>query len=143
MKQQSPSRAFHISLWVAQALLAALFLMAGATKLLTPMEALHNMMPWTADTPEALVRFIGTSELLGGLGLVLPALLRIKPALTPTAALALALVQVLATFFHLSRGENALIGMNLVLFAIALFIAWGRKNKIPIHAKGYPASALQ
>jgi uncharacterized membrane protein len=85
--------------------------------------------------PEAMVRFIGISEILGGLGLLLPSALRIMPRLTPVAAGGLALVMVLATAFHVSRGEASVIPMNLVLMALAFFIVWGRSKKAPIHAQ--------
>ncbi len=128
-------KVIHISLWVAQVLLGSMFIMFGAMKALQPIDHLSPMMPWVNDAPSALVRFIGISEVLGGIGLLLPALLRIKPILTPFAALGLALIQVLAAIFHISRGETSLIGMNFVLLSIALFIVWGRMKKAPIEPK--------
>lgn len=109
--------------------------MAGLMKASQPVEVLAESLPWVTSIPLALVRFIGVSELLGGLGLLLPALLRIKPFLTTWAALGLALVMVLAAVFHTTRGEFPNIGMNLVLIGLALFIAWGRSKKAPIIAK--------
>ncbi len=135
MTTQQPSKALHITLWVAQVLLAALFLMAGANKLFQSIEELSKMLPWAAEMPEAMVRFIGTSEILGALGLLLPSALRIMPRLTPVAAGGLALVMVLATAFHVSRGEASVIPMNIAFMAIALFIVWGRSKKAPIHAR--------
>lgn len=135
MTSQQPSKALHISLWVAQVLLAALFLMAGANKLFQSIEELSKMLPWAAEMPEALVRFIGISEVLGGLGLLLPAALRIMPGLTSVAAGGLALVMALASAFHVSRGEASVIPMNIVFMAIAVFIVWGRTKKAPIHAR--------
>ena len=133
--QQRSSKAIHILLWVAQAVLAAMFLMAGAMKSTQPIEKLSQMMPWAGQIPEALVRFIGVSELLGAIGLLLPALLRIKPNLTPLAAVGLATIQLFAAAFHISRGETSVIGMNIALFLVAAFIAWGRFKKEPIQAK--------
>ena len=133
--QQKPSKALHISLWVAQVLLAIMFLMAGFMKLAQPIEELSKSLPWTAQVPEALVRFIGLAELLGALGLILPSLLRIKPFLTPWAAAGIAVIMVLAAIFHISRGENAAIGMNLIMALLAAFVAWGRTKKAPIAAK--------
>ncbi len=135
MTTQQPSKALHITLWVAQVLLAALFLMAGANKLFQSIEELSKMLPWAAEMPEAMVRFIGTSEILGALGLLLPSALRIMPRLTPVAAGGLALVMVLATAFHVSRGEASVIPMNIAFMAIALFIVWGRSKKAPIYAR--------
>ena len=133
--QQKSSKALHISLWIAQVILAAMFLMAGLMKLTQPIEELAKMLPWALDVPEALVRFIGISETLGGLGLILPALLRIKPNFTPLAALGIATVMVLATIFHITRGETAMIGMPLFLALLSAFIAWGRFKKAPITAR--------
>ncbi len=125
----------HITLWVVQVLLAAIFLMSGFMKASTPIEKLSAMVPWTSDVPLALVRFIGTVEVLGGLGLLLPSLLRIKPTLTVLAAAGLATIMLLAIPFHISRGEASVIGMNGLFMLIALFIAWGRWKKAPIQAK--------
>lgn len=129
------SKAMHITLWVVQVLLAAIFLMSGFMKASTPIEKLSAMVPWTSDVPLALVRFIGTVEVLGGLGLLLPSLLRIKPTLTVLAASGLATIMLLAIPFHISRGETSVIGMNGLFMLIALFIAWGRWKKAPIQAK--------
>ncbi len=129
------SKPLNIGLWIAQTILAAIFIMAGLMKSAQPIETIAESLPWVTNTPEALVRFIGLSELLGGLGLILPALLRIKPFLTGWAALGLATVMLLASIFHGTRGEFSGIGMNLILMAIALFIAWGRLKKAPIQPK--------
>ena len=92
-------------------------------------------MPWVGDVPGALVRFIGVSELLGGIGLLLPSLTRIAPKLTALAAAALVAVMVLASGFHLLRGEYAAIGFNVVLGGLAAFVAWGRSSKAPIKSR--------
>ena len=133
--QPAPSKALNIILWIAQVLLAGMFLMSGFMKVAQPIEELAKMLPWASQVPEGLVRFIGISEVLGGLGLILPALLRIKPQLTAWAAIGLALVMLFAAGFHGSRGENSAIGMNVILALIALFIAWGRVKKAPIQLK--------
>ena len=134
--QQKQSKASNITLWILQFLLAAMFLMAGFMKLSQPIDELSKSLPWAAQVPEGLVRFIGAAEVLGALGLILPALLRIKPILTPIAALGIATVMLFAIFFHGSRGENSAIGMNVVLILIAALIAWGRFKKAPIAPKG-------
>ena len=125
----------NIGLWIAQVVLAVMFIMAGFMKASQPIEALTESLPWITSTPLGLVRFIGISEILGGLGLLLPALPRIKPFLTIWAAIGLIVVMVLAAGFHASRGEFPAIGMNVILMAIAAFIAWGRSKKAPIQAK--------
>ena len=82
------------------------------------------------------VRFIGVVELLGALGLILPAATRIMPKLTPLAASGLLVVMVLASVTHISRGEYPMIIANVVLGALAAFIAWGRLTRAPLGARG-------
>ncbi|GEM48678.1 DoxX family protein [Deinococcus cellulosilyticus] len=129
------SKALHITLWVLQILLAAMFVMTGLMKLAMPVSQLAGQLPWVTSVPEFLVRFIGLAELAGGLGLILPAASRIQPRLTGFAALGLVLVMVLASGFHLTRGEGMMVPMNLIIAAIAAVIAWGRLVKAPIQAR--------
>lgn len=130
------SKTWHVLLWVAQAILASMFLMVGFMKVATPMEELSNIVPLAKDMP-VLIRIIGLSEVLGGLGLLLPAALRIKPRLTIFAAVGLAVVMLLAMIYHLSRGEVSAIGTNIILGILAVFIAWGRSSKAAIAEKGF------
>lgn len=124
-----------IGLWVAQILLAVMFGSAGYLKTFTPMADLGAMMHWVTVSPEALVRFIGVVEILGALGMILPAATRILPWLTPLAALGFAVIQVLAIGTHAWLGETAAtLPMNLVLLALSLFVAWGRNRKARIAA---------
>jgi len=127
MNTTNSNKKLNIALWIAQSLLAAMFLMAGIMKLTSSMEDLAVSLAWVSDVSSSLVRFIGLSEVLGGLGLLLPSIVKIKPKLTVWAAIGLSAVMLLATIFHASRGEFSAIGMNVVLMAIALFIAWGRR----------------
>ncbi len=133
--QKTPSKALNISLWIAQGILAAMFLMAGAMKSTQPIEQLATSLPWVADAPVALVRFIGISELLGAIGLILPSVLRIQPKLTIWAAIGIATIMLFALIFHASKGEFSAIGMNVVLGLIAVFVAWGRAKKVSIKPK--------
>ncbi|MFC0264194.1 DoxX family protein [Fontibacter flavus] len=135
MTATNKNKALHISLWVAQVVLALMFLMAGAMKSTQPVEELAKSMSWVNDFSAGMVKFIGVSELLGGIGLLLPAILRIKPILTPLAAMGLFTVMVFAFAYHVSKGEYGLLPINLVLGTIALFIAWGRYKKVPIQPK--------
>lgn len=126
------SKVLHVSLWGTQLVLAALFGMAGFMKTTAPIAVLTAKMVWPGAVPEGLVRFIGVAELAGAVGLVLPALTRIKPLLTPIAAVGLVLVMALAVPFHLSRGEAHALAVNVPLGALAAFVAWGRLKKAPI-----------
>jgi uncharacterized membrane protein YphA (DoxX/SURF4 family) len=125
-----------VTLWVVQVALAALFGMAGLMKLTQPVDALAASLPWVTSVPEMLVRFIGAAEFAGALGLILPSLTRIQPRLTALAALGLAVVMVLASAFHLTRGEASMLPMNLVIGLLALSVAWGRGKAAPITPRG-------
>ncbi len=129
------NKRLNIILWIAQILLAFMFGMAGFMKATQPIENLiASGMNWAGDVP-ALTRFIGTCQLLGVVGLILPSLLRIKPVLTVWAATGLATCMLFAIIFHITRGEAALIGSPLFLGIIAAFIAWGRSKKAVIQPK--------
>jgi putative oxidoreductase len=134
----APARrtALTVTLWVVQVVLAALFGMAGLMKLTQPIDALAASLPWVTSVPEMLVRFIGAAEFAGALGLILPSLTRIQPRLTALAALGLAVVMVLASAFHLTRGEASMLPMNLVIGLLALSVAWGRGKAAPITPRG-------
>src|SRR5262245_55292128 len=98
------SRAWNVGLWVAQVLLFLAFALAGFFKVAFPMSELEQRMTWVRDLPALLVRFIGTCELAGSLGMLLPALTRILPRLTALAGSGLATIMLLAIAFHVSRG---------------------------------------
>jgi putative oxidoreductase len=128
------SKPLHVALWTAQVILAGLFLMAGFMKTFTPIDELAAKMPYVAEIP-LLIRFIGVMELLGGVGLLLPSLLRIQSHLTPWAAVGIATIMSLAVVFHAWRGEWSALPMNTLFGALAAFIAWGRFHKEPIANK--------
>ncbi|WP_045516666.1 DoxX family protein [Neobacillus niacini] len=115
----------NIALWIVQILLGLMFLMAGTTKAFS-YEKAKASMPWVKDSSKGLVTFIGVAELLGGLGLILPYALGIAPILTPIAAIGLGVIMILAAVFHAKRKENQAIGMNIILLALAIFVAIGR-----------------
>jgi putative oxidoreductase len=125
-------RGMHVSLWIAQGLLALFFVMAGIAHGLLPIAQVAKSAPWTADLPVGLVRFIGIAELAGAIGVLLPAALRILPWLTPLAAFGLMLIMLLAIPFHISRGEARIVGMHIVVACVAAFVAWGRFRKAPV-----------
>lgn len=130
-------KGWSIGLWVAQALLAAMFLMAGFMKLTAaPADMVAMGMLWAENAPVALIRFIGIAEVAGAIGVILPAATRIMPGLTKLAALGLAVIQVLAFGLHFYRGEFEVLPMNIILIAIAAFVIWGRTNKAPIAPRG-------
>ena len=115
----------NTALWIVQGLLSAMFVMAGVMKSTQPKEKLAKMA-WTARQTSGMIKFIGVSELLIGLGLILPQLTGILPILTPIAAIALCLIMVLAAVDHYKSKEMKEIGFNVFVIALAAFVAYGR-----------------
>jgi uncharacterized membrane protein YphA (DoxX/SURF4 family) len=120
-----------IALWVVQALLAAAFLVSGATKLSQPREKLVKNMAWVEDFSQEAVRVIGALEVLGAIGIVLPALTKVLLWLTPLAALGLVLTMIGAALTHLRRKEYGPIVVTAVLLVLAAFVAYGRFFVLP------------
>ncbi|MFF0291284.1 DoxX family protein [Streptomyces sp. NPDC005262] len=115
-----------IFLWIVQAVLAALFAMAGVMKSTQPKDKLVEKLPWVADFSPGTVRFIGIVEFAGALGLLLPAATGIAPVLTPVAAVGLGITMLLAAAYHARKKEFPAIGLNAVLLILAALVAWGR-----------------
>ena len=118
----------NIALWIVQALLAALFLFAGGTKLVLPIEEMTKEIAM----PGWFLRFIGVAEVLGGLGLVVPWITRIRPGLTPLAAAGLVIIMIGATVTTLMTGEIAMALMPLGVGSLCVFIAYGRWRLTPL-----------
>ncbi|TQC42106.1 DoxX family protein [Rhodococcus sp. WS4] len=116
----------NVFLWILQAVLAAMFAAAGVLKSTQPKEKLAKSLPWVEDFSPGTVKFIGVAELLGAIGLILPAVTGIAPILTPIAATALAVVMVLAVITHARRKEPSAIAFNAVILIMAAVVAWGR-----------------
>lgn len=116
-----------VFVWVMTGLLAVAFLGAGAMKVARPKEALAEAgMAWTEEFSPGSIKTIGGLELLAGLGLILPAVTGIAPALVGWAAVGLCLVMIGAAVVHLRRGEPALAAVNVALLALAAFVAWAQ-----------------
>jgi len=118
-----------IALWIAQGLLAAIFLFAGGVKLIMPIEEMLKQMP--LPLPGWFIRFTGIVEALGALGLILPWLLRIRPGLTPLAAAGLVIVMIGATAYNLAAGDVASALITLVVGLLCAFVAYGRWRLTP------------
>jgi len=115
----------NIALWIAAGVLAVAFLAVGGLKVSTPRAKLRERMAWVEDFTDGQVKAIGAVELLGAIGVVVPGILKIVPILVPLAATGLAITMVLAFVMHARRGEaKESLGINLVLFALALFVAF-------------------
>ena len=124
----------NIILWVLQIFLGLYFIAIGVMHF-SPPAGLPPQMGWMYELQPWLHWVSGTAEILGGIGLILPSLLRIKPLLTVWAALGLVAVMIGAMVWHLTRGEAQNIFINLVLAALLAFIAYGRYKLQPIPEK--------
>lgn len=122
----------NILLWIIQVLLALLFIFTGAMKFVMPVEEMNRQAP--VVLPGLLLHFIGVCEILGGLGLILPALLRIKPRLTPLAATGLAIITLGATVITI-KGGIAMAVVPFVVCLLSIFVAYGRWRVAPIREK--------
>src|SRR5437870_8003138 len=123
----------NIALWIIQVLLSLLFLFAGSMKFVMPVEEMNRQAP--VVLPGLLLHFIGACEILGGLGLILPALLRIKPGLTPLAAAGLAIITLGATVITLKGGTIAMAAFPFVVCLLSIFVAYGRWRLAPIRGR--------
>ena len=119
------------ALWIVQGLLALLFLFAGVMKLIMSVEEMTK----DVQMPGAFLRFIAVAELLGAIGLILPALLRIKPGLTPLAAAGLAIIMIGATVVTMTYMGVAMALFPLVVGLLAVFVAYGRWRVAPQEAR--------
>jgi hypothetical protein len=129
-----PSRALNRALWIVQGLLFLVFTGTAVWKVATPLPELAAMIPWAGQVSVPFLYFTAAADLAGGLGILLPSLTRIKPRLTPLAALGCAALQISAIVFHFSRGEAANTPFNFLLVALSVFVFWGRR-KIAIQAR--------
>ncbi|PZH20831.1 hypothetical protein C1I97_00880 [Streptomyces sp. NTH33] len=117
----------NTTLWIVAGIVAFLFAAVGLMKVVTPRtELASGNMPWAADFSDGAVKGIGAVEVLGAVGLVLPAVLDVAPGLVPVAATGLAVIMALAAVVHVRRKEAPAVVVNLVLLALAVFVAWGR-----------------
>jgi hypothetical protein len=131
-----PSKALNVALWIVQGLLALTFVGTAIWKVATPIPDLSATMPWMGQVSPSFLYATALFDLLGGLGVLLPSLTRIRPGLTVLGALGCAALMVGAIVFHISRGEAASTPFNFFLVALALFVAWGRRSRAPIAPRG-------
>ena len=124
----------NVALWIVQALLAALFLFAGSMKFIMTVEEMTKQMAM----PGWFLHFIGVAEILGGLGLILPGLLRIRTGLTPLAAAGLVVIMLGATVVGAMIGPVVMVLIPLVVAVLAAFVAYGRWRVAPLRASSSP-----
>jgi hypothetical protein len=114
----------NVLLWTVQGLLTVLFLYAGAIKLVLPIEA----MAGPVALPGLFLRFIGVVEVLGAIGLIVPWLVRIRPALTPLAAAGLVIIMAGATAIT-AVGSVAGAMVPFTIGLLAASVAYGRSPR--------------
>lgn len=134
LKQQ---QAGNVGLWerpgivkmhrVVQVMLAVFFVYGGLIKLVPP-DALPGaaLIDWLlSPLPQAVVYFTGVTEILGGLGLILPMSLHILPILTPLAAIGLMIEMVGATVFILIYHSFVFVASPVGTGLLLAFVGYG------------------
>jgi uncharacterized membrane protein len=121
----------NTTLWVLQWFFGVYFVVVGVMHFIVP-EGLPSQMEWMYDLSDTVHIIVGIAEILGGLGLILPSVIGIRPELTVYAALGLVLIMVLAIVWHLTRGESASVVSDTIIAALLGFVAYGRWRLHPI-----------
>ena len=124
----------HRVTWVLQVVFGVYFVAIGVMHFIAP-AGLPDVMAWMYDLPMWLHYASGAAEILGGLGLILPGLTKIKTELTPLAAGGLVIVMLLAAMWHLPRGETQNITTNFVVAAILAVVAFVRWRTHPLPSR--------
>lgn len=116
----------NIALWVVQIVLALLFALSGIQKTIQPIDTLAAQMAWVKDFSPAMVRLIGVAEILGAIGLIVPAWTGILPILTPLAAIGLALLMAGALYTNYRHHDVTGMVIDVVVLALIVFVIFGR-----------------
>ena len=114
----------NLALWISAGLAAALLAASGLGKLTTPHARLIERFAWVQDFPDPAVKGIGLVDLIGAIGLIVPAAVNIAPGLVPIAAAGVVVLMIAAIVVHVRRSERPVI--NVALLLLAAFVAWGR-----------------
>jgi uncharacterized membrane protein YphA (DoxX/SURF4 family) len=120
-------RKLNVLLWALQALLAMLFMFSGAMKFIIPVAVMTKQIA----LPGWFLHFIGLSEILGAIGLVLPGILRIRTGLTPLAAVALVVIMIGATAVNLKVGQRGAALTTVIVGLLLVFVAYNRRRMAP------------
>jgi hypothetical protein len=121
----------NIALWIGPGLLAVIFAVSGSFKISKSKQWLvENGQTGVVFFPLPAIRAIATMELLGVLGIILPWATGIAPILTPIAATGFALLMVGAAISHSKLREPRNVAINVAIFAVAVFVAYGRFNGV-------------
>lgn len=114
------------AVWAAQIVLAAIFVLAGGAKLAMPVDELAKQGPF----PAGFLRFIGLTEVIGALGLILPGALRVRQGLTPLAASGLVIIMIGATISTVAVGQASAAVVPFVVGALAAFVAYRQRVRV-------------
>ncbi len=122
------SNMMNTLLWILQVVMSAAFMYSGICKSTFSIRKLVYEKGQTGVEYLSLpfVRFIGISEILGAVGIILPWWLNILPILTPVSAILFAFIMIPAAIIHYKRKEPKNVLTNVVFFCICIFIAYGR-----------------
>ena len=115
----------NILLWVLQALAALLYGASGVMKVFL-FDDVSAEIPSFAALPREAWMTLGIIELVCAVGLIVPAALHWKPALTVLAATVLAIESLVFIWVHVQYHETASIILSGVLGLLMAFIAYGR-----------------
>ncbi|KPH99987.1 hypothetical protein OV450_0835 [Actinobacteria bacterium OV450] len=113
----------NIAYWIVAGPLALFYIYAGTLKVIRSRDQLRPMMSWVDRIPLPALRALGTVEILGATGLILPPLTGIALPLAPTAATGFLLLQAGAIIVHLT-GEDRRIALNVGLTTTAAVTIW-------------------
>ena len=127
----SSAHLMNRALWIFQVLLALLFLFAGGAKLVIPVAEMAKQV----GLPAMFLRFVGVLEVLGGIGLILPGLLGIRPGLTPLAAAGLVGIMIGAVVITLRMGPAPTALFPFATGLLLVFVAYGRWQVSPHRAR--------
>ncbi len=122
----------NIALWIVQILLALTFTLSGFVKVSQPVEKVRGKYNWAKHVAPGVIRLIGSLEILGALGLIVPKATGYLPWLTPAAAVGLVLLMIGAIFTHFRLHEAKVVGVPIVLLLPSLFIALGYLIFVPV-----------
>jgi uncharacterized membrane protein YphA (DoxX/SURF4 family) len=114
-------------LWVLQSAIAFVFMYSGINKsIFSEQRLVARGQTGVEGLPLPLIRFIGITEILGAVGVILPRLLQILPILTIISSICFAIIMILAARIHYKRKEFRNVFINSIIFLVCIFITYGR-----------------
>ncbi|QZA09317.1 DoxX family protein [Mycolicibacter heraklionensis] len=124
----------NTALWIIAGVAAIAYFIGGAIQVLTPKEKIRSLgasQHWVDDFSSGHIKAIGTIKMIGALGLILPAALRVAPVLVPLAACGLMLFMAGAATTRFRRSEWGHMAGDVAFLAVFAFLAWGRFDLQP------------